>query len=426
MFQLLLVAVCISISFASKLPVNYELFDGHKVIRTWPTSIDQLESLRAIGSHGILVDFWIEPRRINHPSVLRVDTEHYEPTINFLKEHGLRYEIQIENLRPRIEEGLREMAERVPFNAGDHPSRITLNQYHTLDDIYAYLDSLLTTYPNMVTAFTVGTSTQNRPIRGIKIGNPGMNKPAVMIDGCIHAREWLACATMIYIINELTANQTQYTNYLNNIDILIVPVVNVDGYVYTWTTNRLWRKTRSGPRNGCYGVDPNRNWGFQWGVAGTSNNPCDEIYDGPSPFSEPEVLGLANYVCANNNTIRAYFNIHTYSQDWMFPFGYQANTYPSNVNVLRAISQQAVAAIYAVNRRTFASGSITDIVYPASGSSIDYTNAVCNIGYSFGMELRPTQNDFNGFQLPENQILAGASEAWAGIRVVCDRVASGQ
>ncbi len=72
----------------------------------------------------------------------------------------------------------------------------------------------------------------------------GNNRPAVFIDGCLHAREWLSCATMIYILNEvfisiilnvfivsqLTTKQDQYANYLNNIDIYILPVANVDGY----------------------------------------------------------------------------------------------------------------------------------------------------------------------------------------------------
>lgn len=35
------------------------------------------------------------------------------------------------------------------------------------------------------------------------------------------------------------------TSILNNFDVIICPIINVDGYDYTWTTNRLWRKTRS-------------------------------------------------------------------------------------------------------------------------------------------------------------------------------------
>lgn len=46
----------------------------------------------------------------------------------------------------------------------------------------------------------------------------------------------------------------------------ITPVFNPDGYEYTFTDDRLWRKTRR-PTNkkGCIGTDVNRNWNFKWG-----------------------------------------------------------------------------------------------------------------------------------------------------------------
>ncbi len=41
---------------------------------------------------------------------------------------------------------------------------------------------------------------------------------------------------------------------------LVVPITNVDGYLYT-QTNRLWRKNRRvDPKTNCVGVDINRNW----------------------------------------------------------------------------------------------------------------------------------------------------------------------
>ena len=135
---------------------------------------------------------------------------------------------------------------------------------------------------------------------------------------------------MVYIINELTANAAQYDDLLTNLDIYILPVLNPDGYIYTWTNDRMWRKTRTGPRQGCYGVDANRNWNFKWGVAGSSRNPCDETYDGPNPNSEMEVQAITKFLGNNNSTIVSYFDIHTYSEDFMYPYGY-ADVYPDDV-----------------------------------------------------------------------------------------------
>ena len=57
------------------------------------------------------------------------------------------------------------------------------------------------------------------------------------------------------------------TKLVDKFDWIILPVFNVDGYEYTHTDKRLWRKTRSGPdrQSGCYGADPNRNWNYKWG-----------------------------------------------------------------------------------------------------------------------------------------------------------------
>jgi hypothetical protein len=85
---------------ANKNIIVYNYFCSHKVIRVLPTSIEQLKSLRAIGrTNALLVDFWIEPRSINHPVVMRIAPDQYEQTIDYLKANQLSYEIQIDSLR---------------------------------------------------------------------------------------------------------------------------------------------------------------------------------------------------------------------------------------------------------------------------------------------------------------------------------------
>ena len=74
---------------------------------------------------------------------------------------------------------------------------------------------------------------------------------------------------------------------------IVIPVLNPDGYVYTWTRDRMWRKNRNPRagrfgRRGCVGVDLNRNYDIEWGRNGISRNPCSDIYPGKKAFSEPE------------------------------------------------------------------------------------------------------------------------------------------
>jgi hypothetical protein len=63
--------------------------------------------------------------------------------------------------------------------------------------------------------------------------------------------------------------------------------------------------------------------------------------------------------------------------------------------------------------------------FPVGGGTMDYTYSVLNISYSFAIEMRPKDKSAGGFILPAAQIMAAASEAWAGLLVVLNRVASG-
>jgi hypothetical protein len=54
------------------------------------------------------------------------------------------------------------------------------NKYHPLDEIHAWIDTMVQTYPNLATSFTVGQSYENRALKGLKISS---NKAAVKSDG---------------------------------------------------------------------------------------------------------------------------------------------------------------------------------------------------------------------------------------------------
>jgi murein tripeptide amidase MpaA len=64
----------------------------------------------------------------------------------------------------------------------------------------------------------------------------------------------------------------ELSTLLEHFQIVIVPVANPDGYEYSMTKDRLWRKTRSkngtGDNGICMGADANRNWGYRWAGKG--------------------------------------------------------------------------------------------------------------------------------------------------------------
>lgn len=61
----------------------------------------------------------------------------------------------------------------------------------------------------------------------------------------MHAREWIGSAVATYIVSQLVEKNSSYAKLLENSDWMILPVANPDGYEYSHTSDRLWRKTRS-------------------------------------------------------------------------------------------------------------------------------------------------------------------------------------
>jgi murein tripeptide amidase MpaA len=161
------------------------------------------------------------------------------------------------------------------------------NAYHPYADHLTFLNDLVARFPSNSEIVTAGTSYQGRTITGIHIyGTSGKgNKPAVIFHGTVHAREWITTMTTEYIAYSLLnnySNSTEVKGYVDNYDFYIFPVVNPDGFIYTQTTQRLWRKNRQ-PTAGstCIGHDINRNWNSHWSVSGgASTDPCDETFKG--------------------------------------------------------------------------------------------------------------------------------------------------
>lgn len=223
------------------------------------------------------------------------------------------------------------------------------------------------------------------------------------------------------MLNELLVQfgrDNQITALINAMDIYVLPVFNVDGYDYTWTKDRMWRKTRSKGHGVCVGVDPNRNWDFHWAEGGTSGNPCDDEYEGPKAFSEIEVYSVAMYI-KNHSNINGYINFHSFGQLWMSPWGYTAAK-PKDFDTQNDLSAKAVAALATVHGTKYQYGPIYTTIYPASGSSVDWTYGVVDTIYSYGVELRDTGE--YGFLLPANEIVPSGEETFAALRVALQYV----
>lgn len=177
-------------------------------------------------------DFWSMPKKIGEISDVLVPPEFQESFESLLKKFGIAYSIAMDNVETLVQK------ERFLQSVSRAFSRsIKFNRYYRYDEIVEYLDNLAVKYPKLVTVKTIGKSFENRDIKTITISDQHSNKKKnkILVDAGIHAREWIAPATALYIIHELVENFAKNRNVLNNLDWVILPVINPDGYEYTHT-----------------------------------------------------------------------------------------------------------------------------------------------------------------------------------------------
>jgi hypothetical protein len=157
--------------------------------------------------------------------------------------------------------------------------------FRSLAEINAQLELYRST-SSSVTLEVLGTTTEGRNITLTKISSGAPNLPICFLTGTMHAREWLSPMTLMYVIDSLRSSVMDPLSPLAAFEWHIIVVSNPDGFQYSWTTERYWRKNRGQTSLiSCVGIDLNRNFADHWGVSGSSTNPCSENYQGPSPAS---------------------------------------------------------------------------------------------------------------------------------------------
>ena len=84
-----------------------------------------------------------------------------------------------------------------------------------------------------------------------------------------------------------------------------------------------------------------------------SHNPCYETFCGPEPFSEPEMANIRDFVMTLDPVPVLSHTFHSYSQLWLWPYGYDYNAYPPNYEEIRDLAIEASDALYQVHGTVF-------------------------------------------------------------------------
>ncbi|KAI5302011.1 putative metallocarboxypeptidase ecm14, partial [Ascosphaera pollenicola] len=284
-------------------------------------------------------------------------------------------------------------------NAPATAQNLFFKDYQPLSVIHPWMSLLSSIFSTHVRLLTIGHSAQGRPIKAFRIGQHPTNRDSahsssqtgprktVVVIGGQHAREWITVSSASWVAWWLATEfgrSREVKEMLKEMDFLIVPVMNPDGYEYTWETkgDRLWKKNRGRENEGngvCRGVDLDRNWGWEWNetmadllssnsiipsaqdaTAAAAVNPCSEDYPGPHAFSAPETFSLHNWTLSHSTqtttgldaadpdaiSLVAFLDLHAYSQRILYPFSTSCSLQPRNVENLIEVGYDIAHAMH--------------------------------------------------------------------------------
>ncbi|XP_073687856.1 carboxypeptidase A1-like [Garra rufa] len=392
-------------------------YEGDQVLRITPKNEAQISLLKELSEQEHLgLDFWREPIHESLPVDVRVPFHSLQAVRAFMRYNQIQYNVMIKDVQDLMDDEQREMVKYRTFPRSTDDFIYTT--YHDLNSIYSFIDMIVAENPDMVSKLVIGKSYENRDLNVLKFST-GAGRPGIWIDTGIHSREWVTPASGVWFAKKIVTDYGRdpiLTDILNNYDIFLEIVTNPDGYAYTHTNDRMWRKTRKpNPGSSCVGVDPNRNWDAGFGGPGSSSSPCSETYHGPSAHSEAEVKAIVDFVKSHGN-IKAFVSIHNYSQMLLYPYGY-TSTPAADKAELHEVATKAVSALQSLYNTSYRYGSIITTIYQASGGTIDWTYNQ-GIKYSYTFELRDT--GYYGFLLPANQIVPTAEETWLALMAIME------
>ncbi len=256
--------------------------------------------------------------------------------------------------------------------------------YCSYDSLVSIMRNWAATYPGICRLESIGQTHGGRWIYGVKISdNPDVDEdePEVLLEAMHHAREWATPQAARYFADTILRNysaNTAFRNFVDNHELWVFPIINVDGYVYDYPSQRSWRKNRQ-PFASSIGCDPNRNyngccngdrmgdWGALTRGSQSSHLPSSETFMGGYGAWGKEVAALVEFF--KTRTFVADISLHSYSELVLWPYGYGAVT-PDN-EIFVSLGQRMAQQMQKLSGGTYTPEQ-SNALYPTSGGSIDW------------------------------------------------------
>lgn len=247
---------------------------------------------------------------------------HGSDDVEQLRSAGFDYDVVIADLVAHTKAVLAEDEARAHMMSAS-PLPTGRNTYRTYADFGAEMDALVAQRPDLVRPIDLPhKSLLGKTISGVEIGHDVAahdGRPTFLLVGTHHAREWPTAEIAMEFATDLVQNDgkdSRITGLLDRARIIVVPVINADGYDISRSYINEYKRKNCRVADGAVpthaqcadednsrlGVDLNRNYGGNWGGRGASTNPASGTYRGAAPFSEPEVRNVVELVTSRQVT----------------------------------------------------------------------------------------------------------------------------
>jgi hypothetical protein len=353
----------------------------------------------------------------------------------------LGYDVRIPDLTRREAENNRVNAAYAAATVAS-PLPSGRDAYRTLADYNDDIRSLASIRPSIAKRITLPhKSLDGRTVHGIEIGRDVQaaedGRPTFVLLGVHHAREWPSGELAMEFAHDLVrsyGSDRRITRLLDRSRVVVVPVVNVDGFVLSrsdgalldlrdlngadpleGTTSVLATPGNAYKRKNCRlvdgqdtpdgscrlgslaspggygaGVDLNRNYGGFWGGPGASDLFADPTYRGAGPFSEPEIQNVRELV--SRRQVTTLISNHTFSNLVLRPNGVHPDTIGHDGQPVGDAPDEA--GLKALGARMTAANGYANIhgweLYDTTGTTEDWSyNATGGYGYTF--EIGPDE-----------------------------------
>ncbi|ROT42379.1 ECM14 protein [Sodiomyces alkalinus F11] len=400
--------------------VSYEGYHVYRIRAGSPREIEEIEHQLSPyhSAHGRdTLEVVIPPHEVRSFEAMGFDAQ--------LLSRDLSQQIRAESaVQARYSRSLRKRDD-------DLPDLSWFDSYHAYEDHLDYWDDLAAAFPGHAEKVYLGDSYEGREIYAFNFWGDEEgkeSKPVILWHSTVHAREWISTMVLEYLTYQLIdgykSGDANVTRILDHYDFWMVPFHNPDGFVYSQTTDRMWRKNRQ-PRSNttCVGTDNNRNWKYQWNAdpegGSVSPDPCSQSYKGQCAGDTPEnvaVSALSSELAAREAGIRSYIDWHSYSQLILTPYGWSCKPedLPATLPRMMAVGEGVAAAIAAESGKRYVVGPACEVLYASSGTGRDHHHGALAADHSWTLELRPANAREGGFILPPEQIWSTVREQWAG------------